>query len=180
MWPRPLFVVLTKTGRLLNGTDMPAVRRRERTPGEVLPPAGGKTFLRKRHGTPGGDCFYLTAEGGERIFLGVFRPRATRLFCPHRKDGGKDAPENPWFSELSFGKRRERVLLYPAQQDRIVSAPAPLPLRRRKFHILCFRASAKTNSFHCTSSPNRTRLRWASVWYDILLLRSCASKGADW
>ncbi|MBR2666765.1 MAG: hypothetical protein IKD96_01225, partial [Oscillospiraceae bacterium] len=33
---------------------------------------------------------------------GKFRPRATLLFCPPRKAGGKDAPENPWFSGLSF------------------------------------------------------------------------------
>ena len=38
------------------------------------------------------------------------------------------------------------------------------PYRRSNLHIPRFRLKPKARSFRCVSSPNRTRLRWASVW----------------
>ena len=114
------------------------------------------TGLRRR------DCFCLTAEEDEQ-FLGDV-PTAGDFLIAQKVT--KDAHRNRWFLCISFSGLTE----VPAKTARrsmigLCLLPASLPLRRRKFHIICLRVYAKANSFHCASSPNRTRLRWASVWY---------------
>ena len=61
------------------------------------------------------------------------------------------------------------VLRWPGATARYSCLRVPVetgtpPHRRSKLHIPRFAASGKARSFRCSSSPNRTRLRWAPVW----------------
>ena len=115
------------------------------------------------------------AEGFSRLWAGM-SPTGDFLIA---QKVTKDAHRHQWFLCTSFP-----VLTWvpakTARRSRLALSlhPSSLPLRRRKFHIICLRVYAKANSFHCASSPNRTRLRWASVWYPAplqLRLAGCES-----